>query len=88
MLAHVEALVTGLTVAGFDVSPDDMFRRYAVASLGPYLLLGAGYFVVTASFLFAAWLFLPVALFVAFFSTALSSTSCPRKLHSCSPESV
>ena len=67
MLAHVQALVTGLRVGGFDVDPEAVFRRYAIASLGPYLLLGAAYFVVTLSGLFAAWLFLPVALFGAFF---------------------
>ena len=64
MLAHVQALVTGLTVGGFEVNPSDVFRRYAIASLGPYLM-AAGYFVVTLSGLFAAWLFLPVALFAA-----------------------
>ena len=75
MLAHVQALVTGLTVGGFEVNPTDVFRRYAIASLGPYLLLGAGYFVVTLSGLFAAWLFLPVALFAAVFVVLTSKAA-------------
>ena len=75
MLAHVQALVTGLTVGGFEVNPTDVFRRYAIASLGPYLLLGAGYFVVTLSGLFAAWLFLPVALFAGVFVVLTSKAA-------------
>lgn len=44
---------------------EDAFRRYAIASVGPYLLLGAAYFYVTLSGLLAAWLFMPVAVFMA-----------------------
>ena len=33
--------------------------------MGPYLLFGLGYFYVTLSGLFAAWLFMPLVIFMA-----------------------
>ena len=38
MLAHVQALLTGLTVAGFKLDVQIWFRRYATMSMGPPLL--------------------------------------------------
>ena len=40
MLAHVQALLTGLEVAGFKLNVQLWFRRYAAMSMGP-ILLGA-----------------------------------------------
>ena len=40
MLAHVQAMLTGLEVAGFKLNVQLWFRRYAVMSMGP-ILLGA-----------------------------------------------
>ena len=41
MLAHVQALLTGLTVAGFKLDKQVWFRRYAVMSMGPPLLFAS-----------------------------------------------
>ena len=38
MLAHVQALLTGLTVAGLKLDVQIWFRRYATMSMGPPLL--------------------------------------------------
>ena len=65
MLAHVQTFLVGLRVGGFDVAPSLTFKRYPIASLGPYITFGTAYFVVTLSSIFAAWLFLPVFLFMA-----------------------
>ena len=47
MLAYVSALLTGLKIAGFVKDPTMWFNRYAIASIGPALLIGAAYCVGT-----------------------------------------
>ena len=42
MLAHTQALLTGLEVAGFKFNKQVWFRRYAMMSMGPPLLLASG----------------------------------------------
>ena len=41
MLSHVQALLTGLTVAGFKLDVQVWFRRYAVVTMGPPLLFAS-----------------------------------------------
>ena len=41
MLAHVQALLTGLTVAGFELDVQVWFRRYAAMSMGPPMLFAS-----------------------------------------------
>ena len=63
MLGHVQAFLTGLKVIGFELDVKVAFKRYAIASLGPYLLLPFAYYLFTMSSLFTAWFFVPVAVF-------------------------
>ena len=42
MLAHAQALLTGLEVAGFKFDKQVWFRRYAMMSMGPPLILACG----------------------------------------------
>jgi hypothetical protein len=63
MLGHVQAFLTGLKVAGFELDVKVAFKRYAIASLGPYLLFSFAYYLCTMSSLFMAWFFVPVVVF-------------------------
>ena len=63
MLGHVQAFLTGLKVFGFELDVKVAFKRYAIASLGPYLILPFAYYVFTMSSLFTSWFVAPVAVF-------------------------
>ena len=63
MLSHIQALLTGLKVAGFELDVKVAFKRYAIASVGPVLAVSFTYYVFTVSSLCTAWFFVPVAVF-------------------------
>ena len=63
MLGHIQAFLTGLKITGLELDVKAVFKHYAIASLGSYLLFSFAYYLFTVSFLFTAWFFVPLAVF-------------------------